>query len=90
MASFNLGLTGYAVEFSPFDEYKLAVSTAQNFGIIGTGKQYVLSCKGGVIQELWSVEAKDGVFDCSWSEAVDSHLAFASGDGSVRLWDVKK
>ena len=33
---------GYSVKFSPFEEGKLAVATAQNFGIIGNGKQYVL------------------------------------------------
>lgn len=68
---------------------QLAVSTAQYFGIIGSGKQYVLSVKRGVIEEVWSVETKDGVYDCAWSEAVNTHLAFVSGDGSVSLWDTK-
>lgn len=30
------------VEFSPFEDDKLAVATAQHFGIIGNGRQYVL------------------------------------------------
>ncbi len=77
------------VEWSPFDENKLAVSTAQNFGIIGNGKQHVFTVKGGRVTEAASIETKDGVYDCTWSEANDMHLAFACGDGSVNLWDLK-
>ena len=33
---------GYAIKFSPFEEGRIAVATAQNFGIIGNGRQYVL------------------------------------------------
>jgi peroxin-7 len=32
---------GYGVEFSPFRDGLLAVTTAQYFGIVGNGKQYV-------------------------------------------------
>lgn len=31
-----------------------------------------------------------GAYDCSWSESVESHLAFACGDGSVHVWDIKE
>ena len=31
----------YSVKFSPFIENRIAVSTAQNFGIIGNGKQHI-------------------------------------------------
>jgi len=58
---------GYAVEWSPFDETKLAVSTAQHFGIIGKGIQYVLNVKGGLITEVQSFETNDGAYSCSWS-----------------------
>lgn len=78
---------GYAVEWSPFDETKLAVSSAQNFGIIGKGKQYVLNVKGGVVNEIASFETNDGTYSCSWSESVASHLAFACGDGTIYIWD---
>ena len=33
----------YSVEFSPFNPRLLGVSTAQNFGVIGNGKQYILT-----------------------------------------------
>ncbi len=42
MGPFRTAFNGYAVKFSPFEEGRLAVATAQNFGIIGNGRQYVL------------------------------------------------
>ena len=28
---------------------------------------------------------QDGVYDCTWSESIDTHLAFALGNGSVNV-----
>lgn len=39
---FKTAFQGYSVKFSPFEDGRIAVATAQNFGIIGNGKQYVL------------------------------------------------
>jgi hypothetical protein len=39
---YKTSFNGYAVKFSPFIENRIAVATAQNFGIIGNGRQYVL------------------------------------------------
>ncbi len=39
---FRFSFNGYSVKFSPFEEGRIAVATAQNFGIIGNGRQYVL------------------------------------------------
>ena len=39
---FRFAFNGYAIRFSPFEEGRIAVATAQNFGIIGNGRQYVL------------------------------------------------
>lgn len=36
----------YSVEWSPFNAKRLACSEAQNFGIVGTGKQIVLDFSG--------------------------------------------
>lgn len=41
MPAFKMDFNGYSVQFSPFDD-RLAVGAAQNFGIIGNGKQYIL------------------------------------------------
>ena len=41
MPAFKMAFNGYSVQFSPFDD-RVAVGAAQNFGIIGNGKQYIL------------------------------------------------
>jgi len=117
------GLQGYSVKFSPFEQGKVAVATAQNFGIIGNGKQYVLQvsgaekcvCRGcrmtgrmherlavqtinhficdlqmteqGLV-EIRSFDTADGLYDCAWSEENENILISASGDGSIKAWDV--
>jgi hypothetical protein len=42
MPRFKTTFNGYSVKFSPFIENRLAVATAQNFGIIGNGRLHVL------------------------------------------------
>lgn len=42
MPVFSTEFSGYAVEFSPFEETRLACATSQHFGIVGNGRQYVL------------------------------------------------
>ena len=91
-AAYTLPMMGYAVEWSPFDETKLAVSCSQNFGIIGSGQQLLLqhSTTTATTTQLASIASSDGIFDCTFSEQHIDHIAFASGDGSVRLWDSKQ
>ncbi len=43
MSSFRTQFQACAVKFSPFEEAKVAVATAQNFGIVGNGKQHILN-----------------------------------------------
>jgi peroxin-7 len=42
MPRFKTTFNGYAAKFSPFVEGRLAVATAQNFGIIGNGRLHIL------------------------------------------------
>lgn len=35
-----------------------------------------------------SFETQDSIFDVAWSEVHENQLVTASGDGSLRLWDV--
>lgn len=56
MVSFRTPFAGYSVRFSPFDETRLAVGTAQNYGIIGNGKLHILQV------QCWDfgIERNDG------------------------------
>ena len=55
MAPFRTAFNGYAVKFSPFEEGRVAVATAQNFGIIGNGRQYVLQVQSSGMCLLMAV-----------------------------------
>ena len=86
---FKTQFNGYSLAFSPFFEGRLAVTTSQNFGIIGNGQQYVLEmAPNGALVEVARFETADGLYDCCWSEANENVLVSASGDGSVKVWDV--
>ena len=89
MPSFQTDFMGYSIEYSPFEENKIAVSTAQHFGIIGNGKQYILENTPYGIKHIVSYDTRDGVYDNSWSECNENHLVSAGGDGSVKMWDLK-
>ncbi len=39
---FKTPFMGYACEWSPFEENKLAIASAQHFGVVGNGKQHVI------------------------------------------------
>lgn len=46
MGRCRTAFNAYSVKFSPFFEGRIAVATAQNFGIIGNGKQHVFEVGG--------------------------------------------
>lgn len=48
---FKTAFQGYSLKFSPFEDGRIAVATAQNFGIIGNGKQYVLQASADLLTE---------------------------------------
>jgi len=157
----NVRPQGCAVKFSPFQERLLAVSTAQNFGIVGNGRLHILEAtpqgsRGAWLpppravppgatrasprsplaqlaprptrpspnsphpghhapdsrlslphgespardpaasppqaaqgmQEIAAFDTLDGLYDCAWSEANEHVVVSASGDGSVRAYDL--
>lgn len=88
MQQTKLPFTGYACEFSPFDEKKLAVSTAQHFGVVGNGRQHIFDVTAGGIRELCHFDTRDAIYDCCWSEQNENQLVGCCGDGSVKLWDI--
>eukprot|EP01121_Diplochlamys_sp_Union-15-3_P020474 TRINITY_DN7998_c0_g3_i1.p1 TRINITY_DN7998_c0_g3~~TRINITY_DN7998_c0_g3_i1.p1 ORF type:complete len:142 (-),score=17.96 TRINITY_DN7998_c0_g3_i1:58-483(-) len=90
---FQTAFHGYQVRFSPFEETLLACATAQNFGIVGNGKIHILEVvtegpKVGV-RELCSYDTNDGLYHTVWSEENENHLITGSGDGTIKLWDIK-
>jgi len=127
---FRFSFNGYSVKFSPFEEGRIAVATAQNFGIIGNGRQYVLQVSGYAphyrtamhdisdrvsllvpdrshldsrpspsrpvceqitpngLREVAVFDTTDGLYDCAWSEDNENILVSASGDGSIKVWDL--
>mmetsp|Transcript_107207 Transcript_107207/g.298619 ORF Transcript_107207/g.298619 Transcript_107207/m.298619 type:complete len:329 (-) Transcript_107207:95-1081(-) len=80
---------GYSCEFSPFHANLLAVSTAQYYGIVGNGRLHIfdIGAPGGAVQPVCEWITKDGVYDCSWSEANEHVIATAQGDGTLKLFD---
>ena len=88
MVAFRTQFNGYSVRFSPFLDGRLAVATAQNFGIIGNGRQHVLDLTPRGLVEVAAFDTADGLYDCAWSEANENVLVSACGDGSLKLWDV--
>jgi len=38
--------------------------------------------------EVARFESADGLYDCCWSEENENILVSASGDGSIKVWDV--
>jgi peroxin-7 len=89
MPAIKTAFQGYSVKFSPFEESKIAVATSQNFGIIGNGKQYVFQLNpNGTLSEFAVFDTADGLYDCAWSEENENILISASGDGSIKVWDL--
>ena len=65
----------------------MAVAQAQYFGLVGHGAISVLSVEQHGIGVFREFRTPDATFDVCWSEANQSHLLSASGDGCLRLWD---
>ncbi|KAI9098594.1 WD40-repeat-containing domain protein [Phlyctochytrium arcticum] len=84
------GFNGYAVEFSPFFEPRLAVASAANYGIVGNGRLWILNAnpEAGISAER-VYDTQDGVYDVAWSESHERQVVSAGGDGSLKLWDVE-
>lgn len=49
---------------------------------------YVLQMTEQGLMELRSFDTADGIYDCAWSEENENILISASGDGSIKAWDI--
>lgn len=89
MLSFRTtGYNGYALQYSPFFDDKIAVALAANYGLVGNGRLFILEIgsDGNIVSPiLW--ETQDGLFDMAWSEIHENQAVVASGDGLLKLFD---
>ncbi|TAQ86830.1 hypothetical protein B7494_g4853 [Chlorociboria aeruginascens] len=82
------GFNGYAVKYSPFFDSRIAVSASANFGLVGNGRLFVLGLTANGIMAEKCFDTQDSLYDVAWSEAHESQLVVACGDGSVKLFDI--
>ena len=58
--------------------------------MVGGRRQHVLDvAPGGQLVEVAAFDTADGLYDCAWSEDNENILVSASGDGSVKVWDLQ-
>ncbi|EIN09500.1 WD40 repeat-like protein [Punctularia strigosozonata HHB-11173 SS5] len=92
----TLGFAHYSLAWSPFHTQRLAVASAANYGLVGNGRLHCVSVVPNVPHPAGipalnldkQYDTQDGLYDVAWSEIHENQLATASGDGSIRLWDV--
>ncbi|XP_014677684.1 PREDICTED: peroxisomal targeting signal 2 receptor-like isoform X2 [Priapulus caudatus] len=87
MSCITAGYHGYAVQFSPYPDKRLACVAAQNFGISGRGALYVIDTEADVPRVGSTYAWSDGLYDVTWSEREANILVTASGDGSIQAWN---
>ncbi|KAF5379287.1 hypothetical protein D9757_007608 [Collybiopsis confluens] len=86
------GFAHYSLAWSPFYNTRLALASSANFGLVGNGRLHIVSLVPGPAGPTLKLdkhfESQDGLYDVAWSEAHENHLVTASGDGSIRMWDI--
>ncbi|KAF5362370.1 hypothetical protein D9756_002314 [Leucocoprinus leucothites] len=87
------GFAHYSLAWSPFHTTRLALASSANFGLVGNGRLHLVSVHPGPngMQNITLdkyYETQDGLYDVAWSEIHENQLVTASGDGSIRMWDV--
>ncbi|OBZ73882.1 Peroxisome biogenesis protein 7 [Grifola frondosa] len=87
------GFAHYSLAWSPFHNNRLALASSANYGLVGNGRLHLVSlghAPGGVpalsLDKYY--ETQDGLYDLAWSEIHENQIVTASGDGSLRLWDI--
>lgn len=49
---------------------------------------YIVGIPRSNVLTLTSFDTQDALFDLAWSESHENQIVTASGDGSIRLWDI--
>ncbi|KAL2267640.1 hypothetical protein VTJ83DRAFT_4917 [Remersonia thermophila] len=82
------GYNPYAVKYSPYYDSRLAVAAAANYGIIGNGRLFVVGLGPAGIQIERAFDTNDALYDLAWSEINENQVVVATGDGSLKLFDI--
>ena len=85
------GFSHYSVAWSPFHPDRLALASSANFGLVGNGRLHLVQSTPGPtggLNLLKHFPTQDGLYDLAWSEVHENQLVTASGDGSLKLWDI--
>ncbi|KAK0751135.1 WD40-repeat-containing domain protein [Schizothecium vesticola] len=82
------GFNPYAVKYSPYYDSRLAVAASANYGLVGNGRLFCLglSAQGVVVEKAF--DTNDALYDLAWSEINENQLVVATGDGSIKLFDL--
>eukprot|EP00127_Corallochytrium_limacisporum_P003837 Clim_evm51s153 gene=Clim_evmTU51s153 len=81
---------GYSVEWSPYFPGRLAVGSAQHYGIAGNGRLSILRDgmnPGEAITPERSFDTQEGIYEVAWAENTENLVVCATGDGSLVLFD---
>ena len=82
------GFNPYAVKYSPYYDSRLAVAASANYGIVGNGRLFVLGLGPAGMQIEKAFDTNDALYDLAWSEINENQLVVATGDGSLKLFDL--
>lgn len=78
----------YSLAWSPFHNGRLALASAANYGLVGNGRLHIVSLAPPTLQLDKRYDTQDGLYDIAWSEIHENQIVTASGDGSIKLWDI--
>lgn len=96
MPSFQLhpGFSGQSIRCNPWQPTQFIIGASQNFGVIGSGKVYIVTTTPGFtpnspvpLVACWGTS--DGVFDACFSEVDPNTVVLACGDG-VKVYNVQQ
>jgi len=89
-AGFRTEFASLSTKFNPFNKDLIALSTGENFGIAGRGRLHILRLLNtGGMQVVNSADEIDAIFDVSWSEELENLIAYSTGKGTLKLFDLK-
>ncbi|PFH51782.1 hypothetical protein AMATHDRAFT_74676 [Amanita thiersii Skay4041] len=87
------GFAHYSLAWSPFHTTRLALASSANYGLVGNGRLHLVTVSQRpdgthnlAVDRYY--ETQDGLYDVTWSEVHENQLVTASGDGSIKLWDI--